>query len=151
MVKKYKEAQRNFKSSGNHEDFDKFVGTDDIVGPGIYYFHLALQETGDLFQSNQVNNCLPPGCLMSSCTYDDDSEKSHVKKRRKTSPTEDFRQSLLESRNKLTESFVLIGNERKRGNDRKEKMEKQNLQLKNMELAKGLNEQLLFLLNQNAD
>ena len=33
----------------------------------------------------------------------------------------------------------------------KEKMEKQNLQLKNMELAKGLNEQFLFLINQNAD
>ena len=149
ICRKYKEAFRNFKSSGHHDDFDRYTGKDPVVSPGLYYFHLCLVESGDPTQQAQVNNMLPVGCLLQSIE-DESSLNSEVKRKRKSSPTEEYRKNVIESRNRMAECFSVLGNEKKRDNDRKDAIEQEKSKMRKLELERSMHDQFTYLLNSNS-
>ena len=102
LSRKYREAHRNYKSSGNHEDFDRFSGKDKVVSPGIYYFHLSFMECSDPCQQSQLTNMLPSGVMLQS--IEDDGSVCSDSRRKRGSPTEEYRKGMLESRSKLTDA-----------------------------------------------
>ena len=66
MIMRFKKMYRNFKSSGQGEDFDAFIGKDYIVAPAKCYFYLRLEESNESTHQSQVANTLPNGVLMQS-------------------------------------------------------------------------------------
>ena len=148
LMKRYNIAHRNFKKSGSHGHFDNFIGRDWLVSPALYYFYLRLTECGNDSHKSQTTNTLPDGLLMESITDETGSAK---KKRKTVSPMTEYKTKMLDTKDKLAQSFVEIGLQRKRDNDRKDNMEIENSRLRKLEVEKTLNEQFTFLLRTSTD
>ena len=148
LMKRYNVCHRNFKQSGSHGHFDDFIGRDWLVSPAIYYFYLRLTECGNDTHKSQATNILPDGLLMESITDESGSAK---KKRKAVSPMTDYKNRTLNTKDKLAQSFVEIGYQRKRDNDRKDSMEVENSRLRKLEVEKTLNEQFTFLLRTSTE
>jgi predicted nuclease with TOPRIM domain len=67
------------------------------------------------------------------------------------SPMTDYKNRMLNTKDKLAQSFVEIGYQRKRDNDRKDSMEVENSRLRKLEVEKTLNEQFTFLLQTSTE
>ena len=146
MLKKYKKIFRDFKSSGQGEDFHAFIGKNFIVAPAMYYFYLRLEESNEITHQSQVTNTLPNGLLMQSISDDTSSAGgSPQKKQRRKTASDEYKQGILLTKQNLVKSFMDIGNERRRNNDRLDAIEVENQTLRMLEIEKTQNNQFTFL------
>ena len=159
LLKKYREAFRNNKTSGNHDDFHDYCGRDHLVSPGLYYYHLCLVESQDSCQKALATNTLPDGTMLQSLEDDADVQSEDKKsKKRKGTPTEEFRKSLLASKEKFAQCFVEMSQQKKRDNDRKDLVELDKSKLRRLEIeekelvkTQKVNQHFSFLLESNED
>ena len=101
----------------HHDDFHQYTGNDCILAPSLYYFHHCLLESGDPEQQAQVMNVLP-------VDYNPDvaSLPAPPLKKRKQSPSDEYKTGFLASKNKLADSIFSMSQERKRENDRNDRI-----------------------------
>jgi hypothetical protein len=159
LLKKYIEAFRNNKTSGNHDDFQDYCGRDHLVSPGLYYYHLCLIESQDSCQKALATNTLPDGAMLQSLEDDSDvPSEDKTSKKRKGTPTEEFRKSLLASKDKFAQCFVEMSQQKKGDNDRKDLVELDERKLRRLEIeekevvkTQKVNQHFSFLLESNAD
>ena len=96
IERKYAISYRNNKTSGNHDDFEKYVGNDAY----LYYFHLRLLESGSSELSAKAVTELPDGLSSTASTAcnlvnSEEAGKVKVGKRKKRgvmSPNESRKQ-----------------------------------------------------------
>ena len=147
--KKYKESHRRFKQSGQHDNFDKFVGNDSILAPTLYYFHLHLLESQYPTQQTQAMNTLPFNHLVQSIS-DDENEVGVItpssKKKRKLTHHEQYKMALLNSRINMANTFQSLCDQRKGNTEGSE-----NKELDQLKVEKGLNNQAKYLLKNIKD
>ena len=120
-----------------------FILTVEMMSPGLYYFHLCLLESGDPCRESQVSNKLPSGYLLQTIADESSTENLVKEKKKRVSPTEEYRKGLLETRKEMTGFFAAIGQEKKRENDLKEQesTEKKNSKVRKLEEERSMQSQ----------
>ena len=143
--RKFVESQRKFKLSGNHDDFNKFIGGDSVYSPALYYYYLRLMESGDPNLVTQATNGLPPGVMAdSSGTTASEAYSGGKQHKRGKSPS-----NIADSQRAIAEAMASMGEQKKRQNERLDAVEKDSTKVRKMAMEKQSNEQFVYLLETN--